>query len=429
MCPARKEPRQPRTTEDVQVDLIVDAYRAEGRQVKAARDDDGNVEFLYEEGVILVRDAYLDRVERLLGGGEVRDGFTEGVTLFSLRGAKIRTALEAVSEVDLRIGVGVATPNHIFSVAPVHHCPATEPEEVPRHSLPDPGQCEGGGGGLLIHAPDSGLVPGASAHPWLAGVTGQLDPLPPPDSQGVVLIPGYAGHGTFVAGVARCQAPVAAVHVTRDFNEAGAVSEAEIVVRLHQALRQGANIISLSAGGFTRKDLPPLGFESFWQRYRHYKGVMMVAAAGNNSVRKPFWPAAFPHVVGVGALAANWRDRAYFSNFGPWVDVYAPGQDLVNAFATGTYVCREPPHTGQVRHFQGMARWSGTSFATPLVAGLIAARVSRAGESARQAAQALLAQARAQRIPGVGPVLRPCDTGDSDGCRCCHDSCGCCGKH
>lgn len=108
----------------------------------------------------------------------------------------------------------------------------------------------------------------------------------------------------------------------------------------------------------------------------------------------------------MGALTPEGK-RAEFSNFGSWVDVYALGTDLVNAYPRGDFACHEPPNVGEVRTFEGLAQWSGTSFSTPLVAGMIAVRMSARGESARVAADALLAHARAQARPGVGPWLEP----------------------
>ncbi|HEY3248456.1 MAG TPA: S8 family serine peptidase [bacterium] len=126
------------------------------------------------------------------------------------------------------------------------------------------------------------------------------------------------------------------------------------------------------------------------------------------------------------ALASDGRSRAHFSNFGGWVDVYAPGQHLINAFPEGTLTYQEPPRAGQTATFSTMASWSGTSFSTPVVAGLIAARMSRTGENGRDAAAALVAQAQAAARPGIGAVLLP--DGPDGPCaphphprHCCHE--------
>ena len=405
-----------------------------------ALNPDGSLDYLYVADKVLVRDEFLGRAQDVLFGRdrepdagldfdaagrdqEEAPGVVAGVTLLSLRG-RHGGVPGAMTDLDNALGLGAATPSHILSVTPGYCCPATEPEPVPGTALPDPGVCGGGGGGVLIDIPDTGLIADAAAHhPWLAGVTGT------PDAHGEGDISEYGGHGTFIAGVTRCMAPLATVRVTSDFSKGGALSEHKLVHRLNQALAHGPDIISLSAGGATRKDLPLLGFEAFWRRYSHHKNLTLVAAAGNNTSRRPFWPAAFPQVVSVGALSADRQARAHFSDYGSWVDVYAPGENLVNAYGTGLYKYREPPQIGEERHFHGMARWSGTSFATPLVAGLIAARMTRTGETARHAAQALLTHAAAQRIPGVGPVLLPCDTGCSG--RCCDRASRecCCGAH
>ena len=158
------------------------------------------------------------------------------------------------------------------------------------------------------------------------------------------------------------------------------------------------------AGTYTRNNWPLLSFSDFLERHG---GIILVAAAGNDSTNRRFWPAAFPRpsTIAVGALGADHQNLAYFSNYGSWVDVYAPGEGLVNAFATGVYTYQEPPKRPTKQIFTGMARWDGTSFSAPLVAGLIADDVSHSGRSAADAAAHVLGTA--QVINGVGPALIP----------------------
>jgi len=321
------------------------------------------------------------------------------------------TVAELLPQIDAAFGEGVATPNHLLTVAPgmLQPCPATEPQEVYDDIEPNPSvDVANSGEGVLIYVADTGLLDGAATSvPWLHGVQGDPDPLPKPLPDGTQPIPPYAGHGTFVAGVVRCMAPRADIYVANIFNTAGSALETDFVSKLDAALNIGVDIFNLSVTSSTRNDLPMLTFAAWLERVRSYKGVVCTVAAGNSGSRVPEWPAGFPGTVSVGALAADWHSRADFSNYGGWVDVYAPGRGLINAYATGTYTCRVPPYAGQERKFYGMARWSGTSFSTPVVTGLIAARMSRTGENGQQAAAALLAEAQTQALPGVGAVLLP----------------------
>jgi subtilisin family serine protease len=188
------------------------------------------------------------------------------------------------------------------------------------------------------------------------------------------------------------------------------VDELHLADHIRAAIFAGQRVISVSAGGPTLDNLPPLSFSGMEALFARNEAVL-VAAAGNESSDQPFWPAALDWTLGVGALDASRTALADYSNFGTNATVYAPGTDIVNAFTTGTYECIQPPNVGQLRYFHGRARWSGTSFATPVVAGLIAARMTAQGESAPQAAAALVAIANsAHVVAGVGPVLDPAFT-------------------
>jgi hypothetical protein len=402
-----------------ETDLIIRSFGAApggGKDLRVVPAD-GGVGHLYAEGEILVREEHLDRVLEILEPGAARDPsrvqpVIDGVVLLTLAGSQ-SAALDAIDAIDQQLGQGVATPNHVLTVAGGEGggCPATEPQEVYYDIEPFPSvNHDGGGDGVLVYMADTGLLRDAATHSWLHGVR-MANPLEDADPKEPLQgdppqIPPYTGHGTFVAGVLRCMAPATEIIVQNAFAIAGSELESDLVPRLDAALSLGVDIFHLTIACSSRNDLPLIAFQE-WLRKVRRTGAVCIAAAGNSGFDRRTWPAAFPGVIGVGALGGDWRGRATFSNFGSWVDVYAPGRDLINAFATGTYTCHVYPYANKVREFYGMAKWSGTSFSTPIVTGLIASRMSRSGETARQAAAALLAEARAQAIPGVGPVLLP----------------------
>lgn len=406
------------------------------------------VSYMYAEGQILVLERYLERVMDILretkptfdeiadapeGGAKV-EPVIDGVVILRLR--QDLEVKDALNRVDRVLGPGYATPNHVITVAGEGGpCPATDPEEVYDGTEPYPAVAPGcAGAGIRIYVADTGLLwytgdklvtqaPNplhpqpqqavtneGSPHPWLKGVRGILDnqeDLANAQANNPQTVLPYEGHGTFVAGVIRCMAPKSEIYVANAFKVAGSTLETHLARHLDAALAHGYDLFHLSITAPTRKDLPLITFEGWLRRLRTYKGVGCIVAAGNSGYALPTWPAAFPQAVSVGALAADWRSRASFSNHGPWVDVYAPGRDLVNAFAIGNYTCYMAPYTGQPRTFYGMAKWSGTSFSTPIVTGLIAARMSRTGENGTEAAAALLAEARERAIGGVGPIALP----------------------
>lgn len=414
-----------------QVDVI---RRAFGSDVAAAPSagvspvrDVAEAAYLYRPGVGLVRETDVDRLSRYF---EERDGVyrgsidrvgrtpTPGLALVALpkRRDGRDPVLATLEEVDQDLGRGVVTPDHVLYVtAKGYYCPATEPEEPSGRvgiPFPRPSDAARAGGGVSVSVVDTGLWKGAAANkktPWMHDVVADavdLEAIDPTD------IHPYGGHGTFVAGIVKCLAPGTRVEVEGALTKGGAAYESDIVAQLDQALSEGDHpqLISISAGSHTRNGFALLSFEMLASTYGLDDGeqTLIIAAAGNDGSKEPFWPAAFPWVAAVGSVDPDGK-VSDFSNHGPWVDVFARGRDLVNAFPKGVYTCYEPPNVGQVRTFDGLAQWSGTSFSTPIVTGLVAARMSATGESALKAFQAVVGAGTAPSDPKAGsaPTVGP----------------------
>jgi serine protease len=115
------------------------------------------------------------------------------------------------------------------------------------------------------------------------------------------------------------------------------------------AADMAAGVINCSWGG------PVVSFaEEDAVAYAVRRGCLVVAAAGNEGISDPFYPASLP---GVLAVAATGEDdfMAGFSNYGPGIDMSAPGVGIYSAFGT-----------------DGYAYWDGTSLSAPIVSGVAA---------------------------------------------------------
>ena len=179
-------------------------------------------------------------------------------------------------------------------------------------------------------------------------------------------------HGTHVAGIIAAEegnglggagiAPEAKVYSVRIF-ENNKTSNESVLKGLYLAMQaknngmDGLKVINMSLGGYTYSYL-------LEQRIREVidSGITVVAAMGNEGSNIMSYPAAL-NVPGLIAVCSS--DRAnglsYFSNYGPWADVSAPGSDIMSTVF---------PKSGSY------ASMSGTSMATPVVAGICALYLS-----------------------------------------------------
>jgi len=222
------------------------------------------------------------------------------------------------------------------------------------------------------------------------------------------------GHGTFIAGIVRQVAPDARVLAIRAMHSDDIVYEGDLLCALTMlairiALAEASDsdkmvdVVSLSLGYFSESPSDQAYTFALWQAIKVLLelGVVVVAAAGNYSTSRMFYPAAFAAqpapagqvpLISVGALNPN-GSKAVFSDAGDWVTAWSSGGLVVSTFPTDingsrTPELRMPAHPANPLpagvslpghreaidpddYSCGWGVWSGTSFSAPLLAAQI----------------------------------------------------------
>ncbi|GAC1597198.1 MAG: hypothetical protein NVS3B21_21570 [Acidimicrobiales bacterium] len=221
-----------------------------------------------------------------------------------------------------------------------------------------------------------------------------------PDDDGDGYLDPAAGHGTFIAGLVEQFAPGCNLTVEKVLSTFGDGDEAAIAARI-DALDPGLDLLNLSFGGYAMEQMHVLAAAV---RKIRRRGTVVVASAGNDATCRPTFPAALTGVIGVGALGPN--GAAPFTNYGPWVRACAPGVDLVSSFFKVFDGSEEGmPGEPDPDKFDSWARWSGTSFAAPMVVAALAREMQATGKSAQEAAATLIDSPWLARVPGLGTVV------------------------
>ncbi|MGE0853683.1 MAG: S8 family serine peptidase [Hyphomicrobiaceae bacterium] len=183
-----------------------------------------------------------------------------------------------------------------------------------------------------------------------AGIIGAL---------GIKLPPGLAGEAQILPmralGAARLPGRDGAIGL-------GAIADLDAAVKL--AVDLGAKVLNLSFGTDDAL-LPPGAPKPHLDvvAYALERSCVLVAASGNNGAETIYWPAGFPGVIAVGAVALD-GGVAPFTTRGAHVALCAPGESILT--------------TG----LSGLQRATGTSFAAPFVAGAAALMIARAARRA-----------------------------------------------
>lgn len=273
---------------------------------------------------------------------------------------------DVIASLRARGDVEFAEPNHIISIAatPTDPLYASYQWSLPQIGLPTAWNTSTGSASVIVAVVDTGVD---AAHPDLNGkiTTGV--------NAGYNFVSNNTNttddhfHGTFVAsivamntnngqgGAGVCWACMIMPVKVLDYNGSG--STFNVAQGVDYAVAHGAKVINMSLGSPSSDSTLQTSVDNAWNA-----GVIVVAASGNNN-GPVLYPAAYPNAIAVGSNNQA-GVKSSFSSFGPELDVMAPGEGVFGALCT----CNG--------NGGGYATGSGTSFASPHVAGVVALMIS-----------------------------------------------------
>ncbi|NTU43423.1 MAG: S8 family serine peptidase [Nitrospirales bacterium] len=255
----------------------------------------------------------------------------------------------------------------------------------------------------VISAPECWDLTTGSSEVVIAVIDSGVDPTHP--DLATKLLPGWnflnansdthdvLGHGTAVAGTAAAltnnTTGVAGMAWANHImplvvlDSSDYASYSNIASAIVYAADHGARVINISIGGSSSSSTLQNAVSYAWN-----KGVVIFASAMNNANSTPYYPAACTNVIAVSATTSS-DTLASFSSYGSWVDLSAPGASIYTTNNGGGY-----------------GAWNGTSFSSPMTAGLAALVLSVNPSLTNAQVEALLKQGSDDLgTPGFDPYF------------------------
>ncbi len=291
---------------------------------------------------------------------------TAGSSLVLVKPEPGQTDDDVIASLRARGDVEFAEPNRVVSIAATPNDPLYSSNQwsLPQMGLNTAWDTTTGSSSVIVAVVDTGVD---AAHPDLAGkiTTGANVGFNFVDNNTNTADDHF--HGTFVAsivamntnnsqgGAGVCWA--CKIMPLKVLDSTGSGSTFNVAAGIDWARTHGANVINLSLGSSAPDATMQTAVDNAWNA-----GVIVVAASGNDN-GAVLYPGAYANAIAVGSNNQA-AVKSSFSNFGPELDVMAPGESVFGANCT----CNG--HTGYY------ATGSGTSFAAPHVAGVIGLLIS-----------------------------------------------------